>query len=334
MTAAEGPTLLGLGDRLKRRAVRTLMRSRWLTRRIAGYPPTNKRGDTLDLDAHLIAGLEDPLKSDVVEERRASMRSGCALGGSRGWQVEVRAETAGGRPARLYSATSSRSLLVYFHGGGWVLGGLDTADLLCRRLAAQSGWSVLSVDYRLAPEHPFPAGLHDAVGAVEWALDNAQRLGVDQVAVGGDSAGGNLTAASCLALRDKGIRPALQLLIYPATDLRLGTKSVAEFSEGPLLTRAAMNWFIRHYGAPDDDPLASPVLGELHDLPPAIVVTAGFDPLRDEGEALAKGLTAAGVRVKHLVEAEQMHGFVNMDGLLPAADAAVGRIVSALRAAT
>ncbi|MGE4609386.1 MAG: alpha/beta hydrolase [Myxococcota bacterium] len=213
---------------------------------------------------------------------------------------------AGEIPLRVYTPESDGpfGVFVFYHGGGWVIGDRDTHDRECRTLCEQAGCIVVSVDYRLAPEHVFPAAADDAFAALQWVGNNARELGGDpeRIAVGGDSAGGNLAAVVALLARDAG-GPALrfQLLVYPAVDLRTpsGFTSRKENEEGPFLTLDTMEWFENHYFASDQDriaPNASPLLASSHaDLPPALVVTAEFDPLRDEGEAYAKALEQAGV---------------------------------------
>ncbi len=231
-------------------------------------------------------------------------------------------------------------LLVFFHGGGFVIGDLDTHDEPCRMLCRHAAVQVLSVDYRLAPEHPFPAGVRDALAAFRWAVAHAPELGADadRVAVGGDSAGGNLSAVTAqLAARDGGPTPVLQLLMYPAVDLTdARTPSGQLFAEGFYLTENDRQWFTRHYLSGGDgdatDPRASPKLADdLGGLAPAIVTTAGFDPLRDEGEAYAAALREAGGRVVVDRMPELIHGFINMT-TIPAARDAVLRLAGMVRA--
>ncbi|MQA15884.1 MAG: alpha/beta hydrolase fold domain-containing protein [Pseudonocardiaceae bacterium] len=208
-------------------------------------------------------------------------------------------------------------LLVYYHGGGWVLGDLDTHDNLCRFLALHAGVRVLSVDYRLAPEHPAPAAADDALAAYRYARGNAAGLGADprRIAVGGDSAGGNLAAVTALTAAGRGLpTPAFLLMLYPGTDATVRRRSRDLFGDGFLLTDDAMTWFADRYVAEADrsDPRISPLLaGNLAELPPSYVVTAGFDPLRDEGEAFATALLEAGVPVVLRRHAGFIHGFAN-----------------------
>jgi len=248
---------------------------------------------------------------------------------------EIRTVDAGGVPARLYrpGGGDGLGLLVYFHGGGWVVGDLETHDSTCRALAAEGGHAVLSVDYRLAPEHPFPAAFDDAVSTTRWAASHAGELGCapERLAVGGDSAGGNLAAA----VSQQGAVPLrFQLLVYPVTDARCNTKSYEEFADGPYLTRASMDWYIAHYlsgdGATADDPRVSPLLADDEALavsPPTYVVTVEADVLRDEGEAYANRLEALGVPTTRVRYEGMFHGFfaipevldVGRDGVAAAA---------------
>jgi acetyl esterase len=230
-------------------------------------------------------------------------------------------------------------LLLWLHGGGWVIGDLDTADATSRALANRSGAVVVSVDYRLAPEHKAPAALDDALVALTWAVENAELLGVDasRVAVGGDSAGGNLAAALCQRVRDEfGPDIDFQLLVYPVLDCTLTQPSIEENAEGYFLTKDAMAWFVGHYlGRVDPkDPSVSPLHADsLAGLPPALVITAEFDPLRDEGEAYAAALREAGVAVDSVRYDGQIHGFVGMAALLEDGRHALDLAGAAVRAA-
>jgi len=246
-------------------------------------------------------------------------------------------------PLRLYrpaSAPRPAPTLVYFHGGGWVIGDLDTHDVLCRDLAEQSGCAVVAVDYRMGPEHRFPAAVDDALAASRWLHGQADALGLDatRFAVGGDSAGGNLAAVVALAWRDAGHAPALkfQLLVYPATDMRALAPSHTANGQGYLLTADTIAYFQGHYLAPDErgDWRASPLLAEHHaGLPPALVLTAGFDPLRDEGRQYADALSAAGSPAQYVCFERQIHGFVTMGKVLDEANTAVTLCAQALRRA-
>jgi acetyl esterase len=229
-------------------------------------------------------------------------------------------------------------VLVYFHGGGWVIGDLDTHDTLCRELANLARCAVVAVDYRLGPEHRFPAAVTDCIAATRWVRDHAGELALDasRLAVGGDSAGGNLAAVVSIDARDHGDLPiAFQLLIYPATDQHRNAPSHAENGQGYFLTQDSMDYFVGHYiadAAQYSDWRASPLLHpDLSSLPPALVLTAGFDPLRDEGAAYAQRLTAAGNHAGYVLFARQIHGFVTMGGMIDEANTAVALCAAELR---
>ena len=250
---------------------------------------------------------------------------------------------AGAVPIRCYVPVTAMAgplpCLVYFHGGGWVVGDLATHDHMCRYLSAGAGICVIAVDYRLAPEHPFPAGFEDCLAAVRWVAGSAASLNIDprRLAVGGDSAGGNLAAAVAIALRDTGgPLPALQLLIYPATDMTADNDSLRDNAEGYLLTRAAMDLFTRWYvpdSAQRSDPRASPRHGTHAGLPRAFIQTAEYDPLRDEARDYAETLTAAGVAVEYRCYPGMVHGFARMGGIVDAGIAALDDACEALRSA-
>lgn len=221
-------------------------------------------------------------------------------------------------------------VLVYYHGGGWVIGDLDTHDVLCRQLCNLSGCAVVAVDYRMGPENRFPAAVDDALAATRWVRSQARELKVDpaRLAVGGDSAGGNLAAVVALTARDTGDLPiAFQLLIYPATDQRRGWPSHAANGQGYLLTKESMDYYHDHYipdPAQDLDWRASPLLHENHaKLPPAFVLTAGYDPLRDEGLQYAHKLSEAGNRAALVNFERQIHGFITMGRVIDEANVAV-----------
>jgi acetyl esterase len=243
------------------------------------------------------------------------------------------------RPKQLQSVNGLAPGLVFFHGGGWVIGDLDSHDVVCRRLAFDGELIVISVDYRLAPEHKFPAAVEDAITSTQWVADHATDIGIDaaRLCVGGDSAGGNLAAVVALAARD-GNGPALsgQVLIYPATDFAMKHPSHREPETSILLTHSAITWFSDHYltGAADiHDWRASPARATtLIGLPPAYVLTAGADPLRDEGNDYAERLKAAGVPVTHRTFPGQFHGFFTMGKLLQQANVAASDIGAWLKA--
>jgi len=325
-----------------------------LQRVLAGTPPRIE-GQELASDVHVLlrlaamAGDNSITRGRSPEQARKEHRRDTATTAGpprpmrRVEAVEIPGP-AGGLPARLYVADEDPAqdgnadpLLVYFHGGGWVIGDLETHDVVARFLATHTSCRVLSVDYRLAPEHPFPAPVEDAFAAFRWAVEKASELGVDpnRIVVGGDSAGGNLAAAVCLEARDAGgPRPAMQLLIYPVTDA-VGGPSRLLFAEGFQLTKADMDWFELHYlsgGAAAEDPRISVLRAEdLAGLPPAYITTAGFDPLRDEAEAYAERLREAGVPVALRRHGDLIHGFANMTAISRSARAAMHEVAGALR---
>ena len=232
-----------------------------------------------------------------------------------------------------------RAALVYFHGGGWVIGSLEGADGPCRALANRSRCVVISIGYRLAPETKFPGPVEDAYAAVRWVADNSADLRIDpaRIAVGGSSAGGNLAAVAALVARDRGgPKIAFQLLTVPVTELSSKAGSHREFAEGYGLTSADMEWFGRHYvrtEADVDEPYASVLRADLHGLPPALVISAGCDPLRDDGEAYAEKLRALGIAARFKRYAGMFHGFMSFPGSLPEAAQAFEDAGKALREA-
>src|SRR5690606_14612053 len=238
------------------------------------------------------------------------------------------AATANGPvPMRIYREEGvdaiSAPALVFYHGGGWVFGDLDTHDVVCRTIARAARVVVLSIDYRLAPEHAYPAAVEDAYASFQWIVTHARDLGIDlsKLAVGGDSAGGNLAAVVSLMARDTGVTLAGQMLIYPVTDLSREHPSYGEVANVPL-TGETMRWFKRHYLDDTDahDWRICPLLADsLEGLPPAVVMTAGHDPLRSEGDAYAQRLQEAGVQVTHVRYDGQIHGFLTMGRLIPEA---------------
>src|SRR5882757_5838935 len=246
--------------------------------------------------------------------------------------------------ARIYTPKTLRKnnglapCLVFFHGGGWVIGDLDSHDVVCRKLAHEGELIVISVDYRLAPEHRFPAAVDDAIAATKWVAENASQFGIDaaQLSVGGDSAGGNLAAVVALAARDgNGPKLAGQVLIYPATDFAMKHPSHAEPETSILLTHSVIKWFCNHYlgDADIDDWRASPARAKtLAGLPPAYVLTAGGDPLRDEGDEYANRLKQDGVPITYRHFSGQFHGFFTMGKLLNQANIAASEIGAWLKA--
>jgi acetyl esterase len=243
-------------------------------------------------------------------------------------------------PIRVYTPEGQGpfACLVYFHGGGWVIGNIETHDGLCRSIANAAGCVVVSVEYRLAPEHKFPAGIEDAYAATRWVADHAELLGIDagRLAVGGDSAGGNLAAVVSLMARDRGGPSlALQLLLYPITDYDLDTASYRDYANGHLLTRDSMAWFWKHY-LPEDVSPANPYISpyrasDLRGLPRAVVITAECDPLCDEGNAYARRLEAAGVPVTLSCYPGMIHGFVRRNRLLDQGQRGLEQVAAVLQ---
>ena len=306
--------------------------------------PLDPQAQTL-VDAMAKLNLK-PIEDSTPEEARESMRSRTAALGPFAEVAAVSEHrvpvTDGKITVRLYSPGGSgpHPVLVFYHGGGWVIGDLDTHDGVCRSLTNAAGCVVASVDYRLAPEAKYPVAAEDSYTALQWIVANAARLKINpwRVAVGGDSAGGNLSAVVALMARDRG-GPALvyQALIYPVTNHSLDTPSYHENATGYVLTREAMRWFWRHYLARDEqgrEPLASPLMApSLAGLPPALVITAACDPLRDEGEAYAARLRDAGVPVTLTRYDGMFHGFIRMTRFLDKARAAVDEVGGSLRKA-
>ncbi len=297
------------------------------------------------VDAMAALGLK-PVEDSTPEEARESMRARTAVLGpfeEVGAVADHRLPVDGGEiTVRAYSpgGTGPHPALVFYHGGGWVIGDLSTHDGVCRALANAAGCVVASVDYRLAPEWKYPVAAEDAYAAVRWVVANATRLGVDprRVAVGGDSAGGNLATVAALMARDRG-GPALvyQALIDPVTSHDFDTPSYRENGTGYVLTREAMRWFWRQYlgsEAQGKEPHASPLLApNLAGLPAALVITAEYDPLRDEGEAYAARLRDAGVPVTLTRYGGVFHGFFRMTRFLDKARAALEEVAGSLRKA-
>lgn len=229
-------------------------------------------------------------------------------------------------------------LSIYFHGGGWTIGNLPMVDSICRTLANDAGCVVVSVDYRLAPEYKFPAGLEDAYAATKWVAENAAEINGDRakIAVAGESAGGNIAAAVTLMARARAeFSLHYQLLIYPATQYDANTESYRNYGENHFLTADSITWFWQQYlpsPADGQNPYASPLLAEnLSNLPPGLIVTAEYDPLRDEGEAYGDRLRAAGVDIKTIRYDGTIHGFINLAGLLPYGQQALAEIAAELR---
>jgi acetyl esterase len=297
------------------------------------------------VDAFAALNLK-PVEESTPEEARESIRSRTAAlgpfedvaavadhrGPVKNGEITVRVYSPGGK--------GPLPALVFYHGGGWVIGDLYTHDGICRSITNAANCIVASVDYRMAPEMKYPVAVEDSYAGFAWVLANAGKLGIDarRVAVGGDSAGGNLAAAVSLMARDRGATlPVQQTLIYPVTNDSLDTPSYHENATGFLLTRDAMRWFWNHYLAREEqgkEPYASPLLAQsLAGLPPALVITAGCDPLRDEGEAYAARLRDAGVPVTLTRYEGMFHGFIRMTRLLDKAKAALDEIAGSLKKA-
>lgn len=317
-------------------------------RALTGGRSTVIDGNTLDpvLAVALLSGGDGLVVDDDVDLTRTTTHDSClALGGPVA-PVTITdlaiPGPAGPIPARHYGPAGGDGgpLLVYFHGGGYVFGDLDGFDPICSRLCHGAGVHVLSVAYRLAPEHKAPAALDDAYTAFLWASGHAAELGADpqRVAVGGDSAGGTLAAVVCLLARDDdGPRPCLQLLNYPVTDFTAQNRSRTLFASGFLLTQHDMDYFRRQYidgsALVVTDPQVSPLLADdLSGLPPAVVITAGFDLLRDEGNRYAAALAKAGVAVDLREQPSMIHAFVNLGGLGGGCTRSIADIVAALKA--
>jgi acetyl esterase len=321
-----------------------------LKRQLLGRRSITIDGNTLDttlqlmLSAQRAAGIGGLVGDDDPVAARTLLRTLAAM-----MHTDIHAQVhdvsipgpAGAIPARHYRPTGTEApLLVFYHGGGFAIGDLDTHDALCRLICRDGRVHVLSVDYRLAPEHKAPAAVDDAYAAYRWALDHAGELGADpsRVAVGGDSAGGNLAALVSLLARDGGVQsPALQLLLYPVTDMHAETRSRTLFAEGFFLTKRDIDWFTDHYLGGSDvdaaDPRVSPLLADdLSGLPPAMVLTAGFDPLRDEGKQYAEAMRAAGVTVDLREMGSLVHGFASFFALGGRSTTATTEMISALRA--
>ncbi|MES1951143.1 alpha/beta hydrolase domain-containing protein [Salinisphaera sp. S4-8] len=319
--------------------------------RILAGAPVVRDGQTLDVQTQMLLRLQR-LRGDATLGGRAIDRER-ALIDAQSRLLEPRTRTriacedihvAGADTpcaARVYRPARGEhkgGALVFYHGGGFVIGSLASHDGVCRALAERANCVVIAVDYRLAPEHPAPAGVDDAVAAFRDIARRAQELDIDadRLAVGGDSAGGNLSAVVAQITRDDRHSPCFQLLFYPAIDFARERASVHTFADGFLLEKSSMDWFRGHYirdGFDNRDPRVSPIYGDLEGLAPAIVITGGFDPLRDEGEDYAKALQAAGVQARIARHPSMIHGFVNFAGGVAGADAALSEGAQALRAA-
>lgn len=339
--------LIALRNRLLRRVMS--LPDRWLLRLTGG--PTVVEGRSLDAQLQALLAsvralrIRDP--EDVATSRRKMDEELAAVAPTiipmrieRDLPIDLGDATLRARLYVPHGAAEKPPLLVFFHGGGFVVGSVASHDASVRELADMCGLAILSVDYRLAPEFEAPVAAEDAFRAYLWARVQAGELGVDgeRIGVGGDSAGGNVSAVLSQLCRDRGERiPELQLLIYPAVDLTCSSASHNTFARGYLLEQTRIDWFLKHYLARDEqrhEVEVSPLFAESFEgLPPAIVVTAGFDPLRDEGEAYAKKLQDAGIEVTYRCEPGLIHGFFNMSGVIRAARAANRRLAEDIRRA-
>ncbi len=329
--------------------VRTLSLSPGAQRRLAGRPVVIE-GNELSVQAQLMLRLqrwvrEPALESLPMQHSRVMTGRQAAIVGGHHPVGRVEDRTVGGAegdlPARLYVPRAGLGderapLAVFFHGGGMVRGDIESHDAVCRFLCEQAGVRVLSVDYRLAPEHPFPAGTDDAFAAVRWVSERPAEYGADpaRLAVAGDSAGGHLAASAAIRAAQEGVPLAFQLLIYPMTQLGNDFPSRTRFAEGFFLTKDFMDQAEEMYLAGGDptDPAGSVLLAEIPDgLAPAYLCTAGFDPLRDEGNAYAEKLAAAGVSIEHEVFGDHIHAFANLLAVEGPAMDHMRRIAAALR---
>ncbi|GAA2672115.1 MULTISPECIES: alpha/beta hydrolase [Actinosynnema] len=315
-------------------------------RRLLTGPPRVVDGQPLHPDTQLLLRMQELsgtgwATSSPATSRASLRRTAALVEGPRLTRVATKPVLVSDHlKARHYTPQGlpeGSPLLLFLHGGGWVSGDLDTHDDLCRHLAAGAGVRVLSVDYRLAPEHRFPAAADDADTAYRFAVANAERLGADpaRIALGGDSAGGNLAASAALGAADADHRPAFLLLLYPSLDATATGGSRDLFARGFFLTRPKMDWFMGNY-APDlathRDPRLSPLLApDLSVMPPTYVATAGLDPLRDEGEAFAARLAESGVPVVLRRHEGLIHGFANALGVGTSGREAVAEAIGALR---
>jgi acetyl esterase len=318
---------------------------------ILAGPPVAVDGRTLDGRTQWLLQLlahsgQTPIEKTSVAEARAGYDAFMLEMGGRAAPIgEIVDRTIDGPAGRLRvrtyrpADTVARLLpaILYFHGGGWVMGSLEGYDLVCRYFCARTGCAVVAVDYRLAPEHKFPAAIDDAVAAYRWLATDAVGLGIDpaRIVIAGDSAGGNIAAVAARLLRDEARPPCLQWLMFPATDLAFDSPSYKSCGEGFMVTRAAMEWFRGHYlndPSEIDDPRASPLrASDLSGVAPALIFTNGIDPLRDEGHAYADRLAAAGVRTIHREFDSLIHGFIGLRGAIQAAARAMDDMVAGVR---
>ncbi|MFN3601461.1 MAG: alpha/beta hydrolase [Dietzia sp.] len=336
------------GERALRHVIRLIGAAPTPIQRLIAGPPVRIDGQQLNLEAQvgtrlLNLGVSETFERLPLDRGREQIAGEAFVFGHETPVETVRSLTIPGPngpiPARLYRPAGIEgpsAALVYLHGGGWVLGNLDSGDAVSRFLAAHTPLTIISIDYRLAPEHPFPAGLEDALAAFGHIVDHAEDYGLDPraIAVGGESAGGNLAAVLSLHRAPGWTPPALQVLFNPVTDLSTKHRSYELFGEGLFLTEAQMDWYKSHYLADPDqalDPRVSPLLSvDVGHAPPAYVVVAGFDVLRDEGERYARMLAEAGVDVTLRRHSGHVHGLINATGVGHAARDALLEAVGVL----
>jgi len=318
---------------------------------LAGGGPVERDGYVLDPQVQHMLAMQRRMRRPhfhqlSVERARREMEVNTRLLAPQGPLMRAVQEdrfpgTAGEIPVRIYrprELPARAPAALYFHGGGFVVGGLDSHDPVCRILADEGRCVVVAVDYRMAPEHKFPAAPDDALAAFRHVVAHADALGIDahKIAVAGDSAGGNLSAVVSLDTRGDAVRPVFQLLIYPAVDLTMSFPSIRSLGKGFFLEQETMEWFMGHYlrSAEDGrDPRASPWFADVSGAPPAAVFTAGFDPLRDEGEDYARKLEAARVPVAYTCHRSMFHGHISASGGLSNARPALSEMAGALRRA-
>ena len=334
-------TSLTVSERLQRALFVSISRlPQSLLRRLAS-PAVNADGDEMAPEIALLMAAAaksddysdfDPVKAREVTDAEARVFADRVPA----FAIEQELQLPGGLLATRYRASgSSRGLVLFFHGGGFVLGNRESYAAPAKLLALGTGADVLSVEYRLSPEHPFPAPHEDALIAWDYAVEHASRWGLDpaRIVVAGDSAGANIAAVLCQQLTDRDVQPLLQVLLYPVTDLSRSRPSCEEFADCPALTAKQLEWFKGHYLPPGTDlrdPRVSPLLGTLSGLPPAIVSVAGFDQLRDEGLEYAAQLSGNGVPARVFREGALVHGYLSFTAISPASRAATDRVAAAI----
>jgi acetyl esterase len=334
-----------LAQRFQRTLLVMLSRMPARLQRMLARPQVNSAGDTMAPDVALLMKLSEsgPDYSDLPpSEARATTERDLALFAARipACALEEEVEIGDGLLATRYSnGTPERGIVLFFHGGGFVIGSRASYTAPARILARGTGADVVSVEYRLAPEHPFPAAQNDALLAWRYVVDHAESWGADprRIAVAGESAGGNLSAVLCQQVRGEAVEPLLQVLIQPVTDLTEHRPSQDEFADSPALSAKQITWFIQNYlpeGTNRADPRVSPLRAEsLAGLPPAIVNLAGFDPLHDDGLAYATALLEAGVPAEVTHEGGQVHGYLSYTAISPSCRQATERLVASVSAA-